>query len=732
MKRSTQDLLAKVQTWGLLSFVSVVVCYPVVSICWDLATFLDPGIEIRHVLFGRFMSGWDAGAQSHFSRSIYRLVLGVGCLWGLGLPSRRRLGGSGWGRRFPWGAVFLLCGVVSCSLSSAPYRAETEWETWALLLLFGALLERSQPDSLLRVLAGSVYLTAGALYLQALWIAIPATVGRLGGAFSHANALSSFTLVVLPFLIWRSQRKGIEAVAAAFLVGTTVALQIWSGSLTGSCLLAASLVYFALPGSKGLRVVVSLLALVLPFLFNASGGWLGVLGFPLLFLSALLGAVVVQQKTMLFRHTVLALASLALGLASFTMLSPESGQTGMIHSRANSGAARLEFYRAGASLLGESPLLGHGPGSFGRLYPSQQFSIQYFSKFVHCIPLEVALEWGLGALVLGVAGIVVGLRRGRRAPSQREEVLLWTLLLFFGHCLTGVQTQFPYLGGMVVVMWASLLTTEDSEEPCSGPSIVTRVLLALGVCALIGLNLWRTAHIFERDFALYLLRTVGPAAAAPAEQLLKNSAQSFPVDGDTWLNWAQLAYSRGDRSTAAILSAVAMESDPLWAAPRELKMLSSEPLTARSMVAEALRLDPVNYPLFYRLEAEQKLQLLGPAVALDRLLERASQYDPLVLAALPDFRSEDLEEQLVEYWLLIAILLEGEGRLPEAESAFRKSLHFADKRLSRLRAMIDYPGSSGLRAGPMVSELIAQLAQQVPAKDIPVPVERSPDESFDL
>ena len=102
--------------------------------------------------------------------------------------------------------------------------------------------------------------------------------------------------------------------------------------------------------------------------------------------------------------------------------------------------------------------------------------------------------------------------------------------------------------------------------------------------------------------------------------------------------------------------------------------------------------------------------------ALELLRKQAEGYQPLDLNRLPDFRAEDLEEQLVPYWLLMAVLEERQGRLREAEAAFRKSLFFTRRLLPRYRRLVSYAEQSGLAPGPVVGEFLSQLRNQLPAK----------------
>jgi O-Antigen ligase len=722
-----QALLRNLQSGGLLLVAFLLVCYPLVSIGWDFLSFFVPGLDHRFVLLSRFMMDWDAGAQSSLSRALFRALVSTGCLFGLLLPIAPLKNES----RFPWGAAFLLTGLVSCVLCSGLYRAESEWETWALLLLLGALLRRACLSRLSACLLVALYATLGAVYLHALWIAIPGTSSRLGGVFHHPNALSTMTLAALPVLAWRLTKGGKEAVLAGFLLGSTLALQIWTGSLTGASLLLATLAYLSVRGEVPTRVIVSGLALMLPTFCNLSGNWVAALAYPVIFLLLLARALVCQQDKLCFKHIVLALCSLAFALLSFTALSSTTGQEGIVHSRNRSGAARAEFYRAGLQMVLDRPLFGSGPGSFAREYPSRQSSIKYFSNFIHCIPLELAVEWGLLSIAFGMGGLIR--MRTDAEESAGERVFIWSFGLFAAHCLSGVQSQFPYLVGLSVLAWSARPVT-----PCGDRlqervwHMVGRVLLAATVLSSLCFNLWRATASFDRTMALHLYRSFGRPAAGPALLLMESSALALPQDGQTWLHWAQLAHQLGQDDMAVSLSSMAIDTDHRWAAPREVMMDSLRSGPSAESIEAALAIDPVNYPAFYRFRSEVVLRAGQSDRALSLLQEKSRLYDPFLLESLPEFRASDLKEQLVEYCLLSAILSEQLGQEAEAESSFRLALYYTEKRLSRLRSLLDYPKHSGVTPGPMVSELLIQVAKQVPTQDIPRSIQAPTDQTVDL
>jgi O-antigen ligase len=83
--------------------------------------------------------------------------------------------------------------------------------------------------------------------------------------------------------------------------------------------------------------------------------------------------------------------SLILVMSSFAALQPlhPGDTTSGLHRRENSLQARFHFYTAALKMVGEDPLWGQGPGGYAHRYPSFQRSVDYYSKFVHSLPLEI-------------------------------------------------------------------------------------------------------------------------------------------------------------------------------------------------------------------------------------------------------------------------------------------------------------------------------------------------------
>ena len=684
----------------------LLVCFPIAVAFREFMVFFtqDPS-------WGPILSFVDAGAQRPLGRSALRALLAGGCLIGLLLPLGLNTAAK---REKPWAGLFLLSGVISVAMSGRVGAAEPEWETWALMILFAVVVRRARPQSIHVTALASLYLTGLVLFFHALWIAVPSSTARLGGIFHHPNALSSFTVLVLPILLYRARSGGLEGLAAGFLGGTILTLQLWAGSLTGACVLIFGLFFWLLRAhSRAVRWGGSLLGMSFPVAMNLIGGYPATLGYVVLLL-ILLAAACLKLNSRYFRVTALFLFSTALCSGAFTALAPTELSGRIISDRSNSAQARLHFYRAATLLAAESPVVGQGPAAFPHEYPRYQGSIQFFSRFVHSIPLEVLMELGLLGF-LSLSALVV-----RNIPgSGRGEagVAFQCAFVAFGfHCLSGVQTQFPYLLLLPAVAWAVL--ERDDQRRDRGPfwlDTSCRLLLSVALLIALSLNFTRMEAAVDHNLASQLYQSGGERAREMAHRLFQASIELEPGNGSYLLTYAQAQLSEERLSEAAALAAAAIDTDPRWAAPRRVALSASGQVSS-SEVEEALARDPVNYPDFYRMKAELLAADGATEEALEVLLKQAQSYRPLDLNRLPDFRAEDLEEQLVPYWLLVAVLEERQGRPRQAEAAFRKSLFFTRRLLPRYRRLVSYTERSGLSAGPVVGGFLSQLREQLPAK----------------
>lgn len=712
-------ILVLVRDVGTLAGIALILLFPILTALLSLAF---PGASEIGL--------WDAGAQRPPARSLFRLLLILTCLSGLLLPLTARPR-QGW-RDAPWAGLFVLSGLISVLWSGRPYHAFTEWETWALLLTMAVIGKRFSIPYLPTLFLGCLYLVSSYLVLHAVWIGVPSSSSRLGGAFYHANILSTFSLLVLPYFVARSRGGTIDAKLSAIVAALLSALQLWSGSVTGSCLVIGTLVFWLFRRQRSTAIVAALLSAGLPMLFNLWGGWPAVLGYPLLFLFLLTLNLTSPQWSRHFVVVALYLATLAFTVGAFTLLTPTVNGPVAVQVRNNSLRARLDFYQAAFQLMARQPVVGIGPGGFAREYPSFQSSVRYYSNYVHCFPLEVWLEWGTLGAGFAFMGIGFALRRTGPLNQLEHQTWLWSFLLLGLHSLTDVQSQFPYLFAVVVIGWLALPDSgADEDLPRGGVAdALTRSLLTLLLLFLMVLNSLRVLALYERSVAISLARSGEPGLKKVAHDLITSSTETLPFDAETWYLAAQLARSRTDKSGSKVAVEQALVLDPRWAGPLNLRF-EVEPSRRTTEESEAaLRVDPVNYPNFYLYQAEALVHRRKLDEAEAVLKEQAKAYDPQLLNTLADFRANDLESQMANYWLLLAIVEEKLGRNLEAESSFRKALYFCRNRQTSFRALLDYPRTARIEVGPLVRDLLSQVREQVPSDDLPPAVQGTTQNVF--
>lgn len=706
-------VIAAVQRAFLGVFLLALILPPVLCAFWELLILVGPALRQAAPLLAGFFDNFDAGAQSGFSRALFRVALALASVTALILPlgaQKRRHTVS------LWGYLLIALGLFSVLSSPRLYAAETEWETWALLMLFGSLLSRLELAPLRVPIALALYLVVFSIVIQALVAESTVGVGRVGGVFQEPNILSTFCLISLPLLVWRSRSQGPDRLPATLLAGAVLALELWTGSLTGLALVFASFAYLALSGRPVSRGGGALSAMLWAIALNRAGSLAAAVALPSSLLLLALLAWLRHRESFQFSRVVVMAGTTAACLFFFAnpVVREKEMNVGSLASRDNSFAARLHFYKAGGALLSESPLLGVGPGGFAHDYPRHQGSVRYFSKFIHCLPLELAVEWGVLAAACGTVAFVGWIRafQDKKSPVP-GAVWTWTLTLLFLHCLSGVQSQFPYLFALLVIALCVFRDTEESQ-PESGWFSLGRLFVSVVLLLSVAFNTTRAYSSLDRATALEVYRKFGYRGAEESLLLLKASALGMPLDEQAWFQWGLLLEAVGRSEAAVPLAQRALELDTRWAAPYELKFRGK--LVKRDEIERALAIDPVNYPSFYRCQAELLYREGKKLEALSLLRERAPSYSPLTLNRLPDFRADDLKEQLVEYWLLVALLAEEQGELTLTEQAVRCALSLTENRVRRLKRLVTYPLRRDLKPGPMVDSFLGQLSQQIPAE----------------
>lgn len=702
--------------------------FPLPSALWGMAGALWPSLPGDFPLLAVLFEGWDSGGQQPLGRALLRLVVLALVLASLALPGR-----SEW-RRPPWwlaGEAFLLLGLASALLSPHLFEALREWETWLLAgLLVYSVATRWQPRWQTGLVVATYGLTVLAL-LHSLMVGLAGPSARVGGPFHHPNAFSTFALMLLPSAVSRAGSGSSDAPLGQACCGVLVGLTLISGSLTGLALLTG-LFWFAVLQSKptGRRVAAALVVAGVTVLANLFGGGAALLTGPALLLSGWLWPLASPRRSRWLATTGGAALLVGMMLLAQSALAPgESAGAGQT-SRAASGSGRLQFYQVAAFLALEHPLLGVGPGGFSRHYPAHQGSVEYFSRFPHGWPIEVASEWGIPALLALLLMLVQLFRTPPASEGGRCAVaMLWIFAL---HACTDTQTQFPYLMLLAAVALGVLASSSDSAPLGeTGLTRWTRTLLALACLGLVAVSIAQLAAAGDRALAMAIARRVsGENGKVAVERLLQASYQSDPLDSEAARLWGLALLSGGRPDLAAEVGRQALRLDPRRAACLYLLLSAEPPSPARAEAAYrgAIALDRVNYPVFYRWLAEALAAEGRTDEALRLLREQAALYSADKLAALFSFRADDLSDQLVEYHGFLALLEEAE-RKGAGEPELRLALQRCGSHPERARRLRSY--LSRFLTGAFSAEARG-LLHQIPAQDAPPAVKAPLDDPRQL
>lgn len=206
-------------------------------------------------------------------------------------------------------------------------------------------------------------------------------------------------------------RGGVEGTAFELVSGLT------NPDYTGAWLMLAIplLLHFRMRG------VVALAALGLALTYSRTA-WL-----------ALAGGLLLHARHPGQRRWILGgLAALAGGL----FLLGGQGLTKLLNTR--TVQKRLHLYRSGLTLLGRSPIIGHGPGSFGAVYPTarpakaREEEMNFQTDFAHDLPLQILVEGGIVGMTVALwafapfAGWLWEESRGPPSPARptRRQIAL--------------------------------------------------------------------------------------------------------------------------------------------------------------------------------------------------------------------------------------------------------------------------------------------------------------------
>ncbi len=698
----------------------------------SLGALLAHGLEVLGTASGGLrvlFEAVDSSGQSGFSRSLLR------CLLALCLTVLLLLPLPDW-RSNLWSGLTLTAffGLLSSMFCGHAFLALAEWETWCLLFFLAQIVALQWRRAYAIGFLSCLYVLLAGVFFEAVCSGFLMSSGRYGGIFSHPNALSTFCLMMLPSVLWRAHRLERDASLACFFSGFLLACLWLTGSLTGFYLLAGAAVYWSLAEfGFGSRLAAGLGSGGLLIALNLWKGWWS----QALFLGILLGVWLLRgrRETPTFRRrglTILLWTAVSLGLASALASAPFSESP----VKFRSGEARWDFYQAAWVMFCDSPLLGTGPVGFSRYFPAYQGSLDYYSRFVHCLPLEFLSEWGLLAFccLVGVAlAFVRRLKIGALTPLQR--VTAWSLVLGGLHTLTGVQSQFPYLVVMWMMFFALFWGEEENARSAGRESGVTRttrmLLVALSLGIFVG-NSLRAVAALERHLALIPLSNLVDGKSWPKGELLRSSFERFPLDSESARLWGAHLLFMGDRRGAREVADLCLSLDPRRASCILLALQATPYHLRTELLQRALESDPVNFPWFYVQLARQRFDEDGfEAFSVQsRIIEE--RFGQESLQSIPAYRREDLEDQLVVWWTVKSLVQDYSGRPEESLASLRKAVVLAERKPSRWWTLLTAPTDFSLASSKHLEHLAEQLRDQIPLDQIPASVLPSLNQARDL
>lgn len=662
------------------------------------------------------LSQSDSGGQMPAAAALLRgLILLAGALWLL-RPRRmdpRLLGGT------LCAGGYLALALVSALVCGHPRDALTGWaNTLAMVSCFlvAAGLARQYRHLPLLHLGALAFLLAIAPVLPAAWfmfILNPDPDIALFGSFYQPNMFAGYLLLGVPlasacFFFPEGQVREVRArslLGGLFLVAFLVSLyytysrSAWAFALLGT-LLPLALVPgagAALPGRRLLAMGLCLGGLGGGALMSLRGESLWAGGLVVLGLSAGGWLLATLPRVRALVPWLVLVGLLALGMVC-TLAKGEDLVASHAVQRAgqlatgqdNSGAARVEFYRAAWKMALQNPWLGVGPEGFHRSYPSFQADLRWFAKYAHSLTMTLMAETGFpGALLFYLAVGLWGRVGWKRSCSAESPSTLpyagrtlrlglgLGVLVFLGHAQFDVDFQFVALPFTAALM-AGLAVGHPAEgEEIEGPALRPRspwsIRPALGLQFLVSLLLLGVVWVGARwGLGDYLASQARLASEAHREDLaldLYRAATRWdPLQGEHERQAALILLDgilvgRGtpeSRMEALQRTTRAVELDAGRAVNHSAHGRVLEALgrfaEAEASYRKALQLDPVNFPSFY-LDIARMMAQGGDLEEARRFLEEAlGRYPREASAVMFTFRSAALDEQLAEIHLHLALM----------------------------------------------------------------------------
>ncbi len=615
--------------------------------------------------------------------------------------------------------AFLLLALASALASPHVRDAMTGWANFLgmfLCFVLAADLAREYRRFPLLHLGSLLMLGAIAMVLPAAWfifVLSPQPDVALFGSFYQPNMLAGYLLLGVPLAAAcfffpqggmreariRSLLGGLFL--AAFLVSLyyTYSRSAWAFALLGT------LLPLALGPAQGGGATFRRLLVACVCLGGLGGGALMGLRGETLWAGGLLilggGAagflVATLPRVRLLLPWMVVVALLALGMAwtlskNQTLVAPHAVErAGQLASgQDNSGAARVEFYRAAWKMALRNPWLGVGPEGFQRHYPSLQGDLRWFAKYAHSLTLTLLAETGfpataffyLAVLAWGVAGW-----RRLSCPEPPSDLpysgrtlrlgLGLGALVFLGHAQFDVDFNFlalPFSAALMAGLAVGFphegeVLEAPTPQPASPWSVRPGLALQyLGSLLLLGL-VWVGARWGLGDYLAGQARLAGDAHREEvALDLYRAAARWDPLQGEheRQATLILLESSLGedadpDRTREALQrSTRAVELDPHRAVSHSAHGRVLEALgrfqEAEASYRRALEIDPVNFPSFY-LDVARMMALGRDLQGARRFLQQAlERYPTEAFAVMFNFRSAALDQQLAEVHLHLALM----------------------------------------------------------------------------
>ena len=259
---------------------------------------------------------------------------------------------------------------------------------------------------------------------------------------------------------------------------------------------------------------------------------------------------------------------LVTGIASLVFLRARHGEMTSAPG-ADPVSLRAGNWRVAAAMIGDHPLFGVGPGSFGTYYPRYMRAGMNETQYAHNSYLQLVSTWGLWVLLpIGAAIAAFASRLGRAEPRDAGRLaalaggaaFLVHNLIDFTFYQPAVAFPCALLLGVAAAGAATRPADRDATQPVAAGGGAARARVALGCAAaallvMHGARAARCSMLLDRAAAA---ARQGDLAAARDDAV--RAAAARPGDPRPWAFLSEMAIvSRGDDPIALRLGREAAE-----------------------------------------------------------------------------------------------------------------------------------------------------------------------------